>query len=212
MVINMSASYRIPSAYGEAEFTEKRSRFISRIWPVETEQEALDKIRQTRERHWDATHNVYAYIIRDGATRYSDDGEPQGTAGMPVLEVLRHEELFDICCVVTRYFGGIELGTGGLVRAYSQSAKLGLEAAGTSVKAKWSLLDIPAPYSLLERVKLEIEAYRGSISSIDYAETVMFHALIPEGDTESFISKITDVSSGKISPEIKGTDYYAAKL
>ena len=109
--------YFVPAGDGTAEFVEKRSRFIGRIWNTETEEEALACIRAMREQHWDARHNVYAYLIRGGAMRYSDDGEPQGTAGMPVLEVLRGAELYNVCCVVTRYFGGILLGAGGLVRA-----------------------------------------------------------------------------------------------
>lgn len=109
---------------------EKKSRFTGRIWPVETEEEALAHIKKTRDEFWDATHNVYAYIIKGGATRYSDDGEPGGTAGMPVLNVLRQAEISNVCCVVTRYFGGTLLGAGGLVRAYGRAAKLALDAAG----------------------------------------------------------------------------------
>ena len=114
----MSEDYLTPAAYGEAELIEKRSRFIGRVWPVESEAEALEHLKEIRARHWDATHNVYAYILREGGTmRYSDDGEPQGTSGMPTLTVFRAKEIQNVLCVVTRYFGGILLGTGGLVRA-----------------------------------------------------------------------------------------------
>ena len=108
----MEQSYLIPfSAYAEDQFTEKRSKFIGRLWHVETPEEAVSKIREMRETYRDATHHCYAYILREGQLmRYSDDNEPQGTAGMPILEVLRHEGLVDVCCVVTRYFGGILLG------------------------------------------------------------------------------------------------------
>ena len=102
--------YLVPTGDGEAQFIERRSRFIGHIFLTETEEEALARLKQMREQYWDATHNVYAYIIRDGATRFSDDGEPGGTAGMPVLQVLQREELYNVTCVVTRYFGGILLG------------------------------------------------------------------------------------------------------
>ena len=108
--------YLVPTKDAEAEFVEKRSRFLSHIFLVNTEDEALARLKQMRETYWDATHNVYAYIIRDGATRFSDDGEPGGTAGMPVLQVLQREGMFNILCVVTRYFGGTLLGAGGAMR------------------------------------------------------------------------------------------------
>ena len=104
--------YLVPTAFGEEEFVEKKSRFIGRIWPVETEEEALQRIQEMKKKHYDATHNCWAYIIRDGAVRFSDDGEPGGTAGMPMLQVLQREELYNVVCVVTRYFGGILLGAG----------------------------------------------------------------------------------------------------
>ena len=109
--------YLVPTGFGEDEFIEKKSRFIGRLWPAETEEEALAKIQEMKKQHYDATHNCWAYIIRDGAVRFSDDGEPGGTAGMPMLQVLQREGLFNVVCVVTRYFGGILLGAGGLVRA-----------------------------------------------------------------------------------------------
>ena len=107
--------YLIPTRFGEDEFYEKKSHFIGRVWPVETEEEALEKIQQMKKQHYDATHNCWAYIIKDGAVRFSDDGEPGGTAGMPMLQVPQREGLYNIVCVVTRYFGGILLGAGGLV-------------------------------------------------------------------------------------------------
>ena len=126
--------YLIPTKDADAEMIEKKSRFIGHIFRTETEEEALARLKEMRETYWDATHNVYAYVIKDGPTRFSDDGEPGGTAGMPVLDVLQREGVYNVCCVVTRYFGGTLLGTGGLVRAYSRSAKLALDAAGLSQK------------------------------------------------------------------------------
>ena len=112
------AEYYIPAQDSETEFSEKRSRFIGHVWHVETEEEAREKIAEMKAKYYDARHNCWCYLIREGGiTRYSDDGEPQGTAGQPMLEVFRREGVENVCCVVTRYFGGILLGTGGLLRA-----------------------------------------------------------------------------------------------
>ena len=154
--------YLIPTKEAEAEFIEKRSRFIGHIRPVETEEEALESLREKREKYWDAAHNVYAYIIKDGPTRFSDAGEPGGTAGMPTLQVLQREGLYNVCCVVTRYFGGILLGAGGLFRAYGHGAKIAVDAAGKSMKRVWDVIYLPVPYSWYERMKQEVSAYAGN--------------------------------------------------
>ena len=148
----MEKDYFVPFAdYGEDKFEEKRSKFTGRLWHVETAEEAVAKIKEMRETYWDATHNCYAYILREGnVMRYSDDGEPQGTAGMPILEVLRHENLTDCVCVVTRYFGGILLGTGGLVRAYTQGAQVAVAAAGVQRMSLYTVALIACPYNLYE--------------------------------------------------------------
>ena len=126
--------YWIPTAPGEAELVEKRSRFIGHVWPVESEEEARACIESVRKQYYDARHHCWCYRIKEGGVeRYSDDGEPQGTAGQPMLNVFQREEVTNVCCVVTRYFGGILLGAGGLVRAYTQGAKSALDAAGISV-------------------------------------------------------------------------------
>ena len=131
------------------EFVEKKSRFIGYVKPVRTQQEAVDFISSIKSKHWDATHNVYAYVLRENnIQRYSDDGEPSGTAGVPVLDVLKKEGLTDVCCVVTRYFGGILLGGGGLVRAYSHSAKIAVDAAGVAEMCSWSECKIQSDYTL----------------------------------------------------------------
>ena len=199
--------YLVPSKEGVDELTEKRSRFIGHIWRTDTEEEAIAAIRATRERLWDARHHVYAYLIRGGAMRYSDDGEPQGTGGMPVLDVLRRQELNNVCCVVTRYFGGILLGTGGLVRAYSKAAALAVDAAGISIMRLWQRVAIPCPYSFFERVKLEIAAYEGDIISTDYGTQVDICVRIPLGSVEKFCLRLTDLSSGKITA-IPGAQEY----
>lgn len=206
-------SFFIPAGYGEAELVEKRSRFIGRVWPVDSEDEALERLRETREQHWDARHNVYAYIIREnGIMRYSDDGEPGGTSGMPTLEVFRSEGVMNFCCVITRYFGGTLLGTGGLRRAYSQTAKLALEAAGKAVVRRWSSLELPCPYSLFERVRTELEAAGGTAEDTEYGAEVLIRALIPEQDAERFVSRIVDLSAGTMSPRIIGVTERAVKL
>lgn len=123
--------YYIPTAPSETEFVEKRSRFIGHVWPVESEEEARGYIEAMKKKYYDARHNCWCYRIKEGGVeRYSDDGEPQGTAGQPMLNVFQREEVTNVCCVVTRYFGGVLLGAGGLVRAYTQSAKDALDAAG----------------------------------------------------------------------------------
>ena len=142
--------YLVPTQFGEAEFVEKKSRFIGRVWPVDTEEEALARVQEMKKKHYDATHNCWAYIIRDGAVRFSDDGEPGGTAGMPMLQVLQREGLFNVVCVVTRYFGGILLGAGGLVRAYTKGAKIAVDAAGKSMKRVWTAVYVPCPYPFYE--------------------------------------------------------------
>lgn len=201
--------YLIPTRDAEAEFIEKRSRFIGRIWHTETEEEALAHIKKMREQHWDATHNVYAYIIKGGPTRFSDDGEPGGTAGMPTLQVLQKEGLYDVCCVVTRYFGGILLGAGGLVRAYTKSAKIAVEAAGKSMKRVWDVIYLPVPYAWYERMKQEIAAYEGVLRDTQYGADVELEVLTPEGRTQEFLARVVDISAGTLEGMITGQEYRA---
>lgn len=205
--------YLIPSGYGEAELVEKRSRFIGRVWVTETEEEAVARIKEMRDKHWDATHNVYAYIIRDsGIMRYSDDGEPQGTSGMPTLNVFRGEGIQNVCCVVTRYFGGILLGTGGLVRAYSAAAKAALEAAGVSVVRLWKEIVLACKYSQYEPVMKELAAFDGIASDIDYGVDIMISALLPEEKADAFIARVFDITQGTVVSEIVGEEFRAVKL
>lgn len=205
--------YLIPSGYGEAELIEKRSRFIGRVWMTESEGEAVARIKEMREKHWDATHNVYAYIIRDsGIMRYSDDGEPQGTSGMPTLNVFRGEEISNVCCVVTRYFGGILLGTGGLVRAYSAAAKAALEAAGISVVRLWKEIILACKYNQYEMIIKELEAFDGIATDIDYGVDIMITALLPEDKASPFNTKILDITQGTVVGEIIGEEFRAVKL
>lgn len=201
--------YLVPSEYGEDEFIEKKSRFIGRIWPAETEEEALARIQEMKKKHYDATHNCWAYIIRDGAVRFSDDGEPGGTAGMPMLQVLQREGLFNAVCVVTRYFGGILLGAGGLVRAYTKGAKIAVDAAGKSMKRVWTVLYVPCPYSFYERVRLEAEGFGGIVRKADFGAEVELELLFPEAKTQEFLDRLTDMTAGTVESMEIGQEYRA---
>lgn len=194
--------YRVPSGYGEAEYIEKRSRFIGHVWLTETEEEAVARIKEMREKYWDASHNVYAYIIKKGGImRYSDDGEPQGTSGMPTLGVFRSEEIFNVCCVVTRYFGGTLLGAGGLVRAYGKTAKLALDAAGRSEMRRWTTMMIPCEYAMFERFKREIDSFGGITDDIEYGADITITASFPSEKTTDFFERITELTAGAVTAE-----------
>lgn len=200
--------YYIPTGSSETEFTEKRSRFIGKVWRVESEDEARAKIDETKKRHHDARHNCWCYILQNPAVeRYSDDGEPQGTAGQPMLEVFRREGITNLCCVVTRYFGGILLGAGGLTRAYSRSAKDALDAAGISVVRRWVAVKQSFPYSLYERVKLEVDGIGGLVGETDYAADVTLQALFPEGKVKTFTERITELTAGAVKPVVIGEEF-----
>ena len=201
--------YLVPTDFGEDEFYEKKSHFIGRLWPVETEEAALEKIQEMKKQHYDATHNCWAYIIRDGAVRFSDDGEPGGTAGMPMLQVLQREGLYNCVCVVTRYFGGILLGAGGLVRAYTKGAKIAVDAAGKSMKRVWSCLYVLCPYTFYERVKLETAAWGGIIRSTEFGAEVELEILVPEVQAQPFLDRLIDMSAANVEGMETGKEYRA---
>ena len=201
--------YLVPSGYGEEEFVEKKSRFIGRVWYVESEEEALARIQEMKKQHYDASHNCWAYVIRDGAMRFSDDGEPGGTAGNPMMQVLQKQELYNVVCVVTRYFGGVLLGAGGLVRAYTKGAKLAIDAAGCSMKRVWSVLYIPCPYNYYERVKLEVEAFDGILRDTQFGAEVELEILIAREQAQAFLDKITDMTAGTVEGMEIGQEYRA---
>ena len=205
--------YRVPAGYGEAELIEKRSRFLSRVWSVEAEEEAVAKIKEMREKYWDASHNVYSYIIREGnIMRYSDDGEPQGTSGIPTLSVFRNEEIFNFCCVTTRYFGGTLLGAGGLVRAYSAVAKMALDAAGISVMASWSDFVLSCSYSQYERIRKELTAVGAAIEDTDFGADILITATVPEDKAALLAANITEITAGSAVMEITGSQFKAVKV
>ena len=172
--------YTIPAGAGESEYVEKRSRFLGHLRPVESEDEARAFIADMKKQYYDARHNCWCYLLKDGPERYSDDGEPQGTAGIPMLEVFRREGVTNLVCVVTRYFGGVRLGAGGLFRAYTKSARDALDAAGRAAVRRWLVLELSCSYGALERYKQEIAAFDGAVDTLDYGAAVTLRALLPE--------------------------------
>ena len=207
------AEYYVPARDSETEFSEKRSRFIGHVWRVETEEEARDRIAQMKSRYYDARHNCWCYILREGnITRYSDDGEPQGTAGQPMLEVFRREGVENVCCVVTRYFGGVLLGTGGLLRAYTRSAKDALTAAGRAVVRQWAETAVECPYNLLERVKQEVAAAGGILGEIEYGAQVLIPALLPVEGFDGYAARITELTAGQCEVLRLGECFRAAPV
>lgn len=190
--------YLTVQAEGQDEFIEKKSRFIGSCRPVKTEQEALDFIAALKTKYWDASHNVYAYILREsGVQRFSDDGEPQGTAGIPVMDTLKKSGVTDVVVVATRYFGGILLGGGGLIRAYSHTATIALEAARKVAMRECLLLSASCDYSLYGRVQGVIPECGGVIDDTEFLEnvTLRFH-LAPE-ELGAFQKRLADATSGK---------------
>ena len=204
--------FLIPAGAGEAELVEKRSRFLGHVRPVESEEEAKAFVADMKKQYYDARHNCWCYLLRSGVERYSDDGEPQGTAGIPMLELFRREGVTDAVCVVTRYFGGVLLGTGGLLRAYTQSAKDALAAAGRAAVRSWTELETPCPYALLERLRQETAAFGGAVEGEDYGAEVTLRALLPSERAEAFAARIFDLSAGRVQARVCGESFRAVKL
>lgn len=196
-------SYYVPVDAGEAEFTEKRSRFLGHVRRVETEAEARAFLDEMRKKYYDARHNCWCYVLHEGGVvRYGDDGEPQGTAGQPMLNVFERERVVDVLCVVTRYFGGILLGAGGLCRAYTKAAKDALDAAGICKMQPWLRQTVSAPYALFERVKLLIAAQAGVLEDAQYGADILMTYRIPAGADEALRTALREASSGTIAPQL----------
>ena len=205
--------YLIPAGYGIGEYVEKRSRFIGQLWPVESEQEALDHLAAVRKAHYDARHTCFAYIVRNsGTVRYGDDGEPQGTAGQPILAVLSGAGLTDVCCTVTRYFGGVLLGTGGLVRAYTAAAKAALADAGLKRMALWRSELIHCPYPMYERVRRLLEEREAVIEDSDFGADVALRVLLRADRAAEFESALRELSAGAIVPEHTGERFCGVRV
>ena len=194
--------YLVPRGVGQAEYIEKKSRFLGGVYPVTSEQEAKEILERVRKQHYDARHNCWCYILKSGQKRYSDDGEPQGTAGQPMLNVFEREGLVDVLCIVTRYFGGILLGAGGLCRAYTKAAKDALDAAGISKMQPWLRQQITVSYALFERAKLLIAAQEGAVENAQYGADILITYRIPEGADERLRTALREASSGSVIPSL----------
>ena len=209
----MKEIYTTVEKLAEAEIIEKRSRFIATVKPVLTEGEALEFLNELRQKYWNATHNVYAYIIEENnIMRYSDDGEPGGTAGMPVLDILKKEGLTNLIVVVTRYFGGILLGTGGLVHAYSKSAKAGVEAAGVLDMVLCREIILECEYTLLGKLQNEFSKWENIIQGEPvYTDKVQMPVYLPVSECDNFCNSITDKTNAQVSITIGDTAYHSRR-
>ena len=215
----MEKPYKTILEPAEDEFVEKKSRFIAYTSPVHTVEEANAFIAGIRQRHWDATHNVPAFVLRSGVQRSSDDGEPGGTAGMPVLDVLLKSGVQDVCVVVTRYFGGILLGAGGLVRAYSHACSLALEAAGVVTMASTfdnypvrvvtmapcAAMELTVDYSYYERVNNLLADHGARVQNADFGAAVTLTYTMEETRLPAFAAALTELSGGKYAPTQTGS-------
>nr|WP_253289193.1 YigZ family protein [Lachnoclostridium sp. MSJ-17] len=205
----VNKDYKTVANEASDEFVEKRSRFIGYVKPVRTEEEAVAFINQKRSEHWDARHNVYAYSLREGnIKRYSDDGEPSGTAGMPVLDVIVKNEIYDVCVVVTRYFGGVLLGTGGLVRAYSQGSKIALESGGVVLMQSCLLCETSCSYTRYGKVSSLIMESGATVDDTIYESDVKIKFHIPPGMLDGLNKKLADATSGEVQAVSDGESYF----
>ena len=194
----MNKNYKMIKEYGEASFVERKSKFISYAAPIYSEEEAIQFLNSIRKKHYDATHNCYAYIIGENFSiqRSSDDGEPSGTAGVPILEVLKKEDLTNTIIVVTRYFGGVMLGAGGLIRAYTEGATRSIAAAGIIEVKPFAFFTIKADYSYLGKIQYEATQKNYLIKNIDYAEAVTITMLTPIEQKEALENDINNWTGG----------------
>ena len=205
--------YLTPAGYGTAEFIEKRSRFIGQVWLIENEAEALEHIAHCRETYWDAGHNVFCYRVREGGImRYSDDGEPHGTSGVPTLNVLKMSGAMDLVVVVTRYFGGILLGAGGLVRAYSAAAKLAIDEAGLAVFEPWNIVGFTCSYSDYQKITAGLPKTGAVEEDADFGEDVTVTAAVKVEDTGTLMTWISETTGGRSAVEILDTVERAAPI
>ena len=207
----MPSQYKTVYCGGEAEIIEKKSRFIATVRPVKSEEEALAFIESMRKKYWNATHNCFAYVIGEHfqVQRCSDDGEPSGTAGKPMLDVILGEEIHDVVVVVTRYFGGTLLGTGGLVRAYSGSTKEGLLASKVITKMHGQKLSIQTDYTGLGKIQYILGQRGISILNSVYTDKVALEVLLPETEIDSVMSEIREGTNGQAIMELSDECYFA---
>ena len=195
-------AYKTLIRAAEDSFIINKSRFIGYGRPCETEEEALDFLAEIRLRHRDATHNCYAYIIGPnmGVMRYSDDGEPGGTAGMPIIEVMKARGVTNCAVVVTRYFGGVRLGAGGLVRAYSQGAAAAINACGVGVMHPTARYLMEIPYPMLNRMDFFLKSEPVIVEDKAYTDVITYTLIVRCRDEEGFLARVTDLSEGRVEP------------
>lgn len=195
----MKEAYKIVFESGQDEIVEKKSRFIGITFPIDNEEEALTYIEDIKKKYWDARHRCFAYVVGENMElqRFSDDGEPQGTAGKPILDVLLNNEIHNCLIIVIRYFGGTLLGTGGLVRAYSQSAKAAIDKSDIIEKKRGILLNIETDYNSIGKIQYLLGNRNLEIWKSDYADTVKLQVLVPANEEENIIAEVTEVTSGK---------------
>ena len=202
------SEYKTVKAFATAEYEEKRSRFIGAVIPCKTEEEAISFINMRKADSFGARHNVYAYILRENnIARYSDDGEPHSTAGMPTLEVLKKQGLVDCCVVTTRYFGGVLLGTGGLVHAYTAAAKMAVEAAGVALMQECHVCEVDCLYSDHSQVERVINDCGGKVNGCEFSENVTVRFSITANDFNNAVAKFKDTFCGRLEPKIVETGY-----
>lgn len=206
------SDYLVPAGRAEAEHVDKKSRFIAQVCPVTSEAEAMAFVDSIRKKHADASHNVWAYVLHNGAMRWSDDGEPGGTSGQPTLNVFRSGNVSEVCCVVTRYFGGILLGSGGLVRAYSKAASLALEAAGLARMAPCSEVLISCGYSQYERVRRMLTEFGAEDLDATFGADVDVTAMLPVEQVEPALARLTDLTAGTASGLVAETTYRPQRI
>lgn len=207
----MLSQYKTIYSGGEAEIIEKKSRFIATVRPVKTEEEAIAFIESMKKKYWNATHNCFAYVIGEHfqVQRCSDDGEPSGTAGKPMLDVLLGEEIHDVVVVVTRYFGGTLLGTGGLVRAYSASTKEGILASKVITKMHGQKLVIQTDYTGLGKIQYILGQRGLTILDSIYTDKVEIHVLLPEDQIKPVMAEIREGTNGQAFMELMEECYFA---
>lgn len=207
MVIYMK-EYKTVEFESSDEFTEKKSRFIGYVKPVKTQAEAVEFINSIKSKHWDATHNVSAYVLKENnIQRSSDDGEPSGTAGVPVLDVLLKEGLVDVCVVVTRYFGGTLLGAGGLIRAYSHGSKIAVDAGHIITMAPCKIITVSVDYSFYDRINIMLADFGANIENSEFADKVNIEFSLKESLVDNLSKTLTEQSSGKYTLNIIGEKF-----
>ncbi|WP_419726207.1 YigZ family protein [Terrisporobacter petrolearius] len=206
------SSYKTLHKFGSDEYIVEKSTFIGYAKPINTEEEAIDFVNEIKKKHKDATHNVWAYTVGENMNiqRYSDDGEPQGTAGIPTLEVIKKEDLRDVVVVVTRYFGGVKLGAGGLVRAYTKGAKIGIEAGIVIEKVKYTEVRIKIEYTQLGKIQNELMNLGFTVKDTIYSEDVEIIVYSKVEDVQSLTERMIDITSATADVSL-GDEYYLSE-